>query len=170
MDLEEIKSIFSNVNSWITYADVKIGLLLTIDFTFIIALLDRYSSISAEMSLPYAYSIFLLIIASIILLFAGFPIIYNIFIKKLGHQYSKKTDYNLIFYKDIAQLTQEDFIDKIQERYKFEVNSLAKDYLMEIHTNAKIATFKFLMSRISLIITILCMFMVLILFLAVHFL
>lgn len=156
MNLEEIKSIFSNVNNWVTYADIKIGVLLTFDAAFLISLIERYSEISSEIFALFVYSIFLLIIAIIFLLLAGFPIMSNIFIKILDFPNRKKTDYNLIFYKDIARLNQNDYINMIQKKYNFVVQSLEKDYLKEISINSKIATYKFLMSRISFIITILC--------------
>lgn len=164
--IDDIKDIFANVNSWLTYADIKIGVLLTFDVTVLFGIIQEYHEISNLVRI----GVILLLLSIIFLIVSATPIIYSIpgLYKIISFRFRKKNraGENYIFFMDIASKTEDEFISSIKQRYhlNFDNDNLADDYLHEIYVNSKIATIKNLILRLAVIPTFISIILVIIFF------
>lgn len=152
--ISEIKDIFTNINNWLTYAEVKIGVLLTFDVTVLFGII-QYQHCFRNL---LCADVILLMISMIILLASTVPLVYNIprLYKLLSFRLRKKKvgANNCIFFMNIASKTESEFVDFIKQRYQFmELDDLAKDYLSEIYENSKIVSIKNFFFRLAIIPT-----------------
>lgn len=157
----EIKDIFTNINNWLTYADVKIGVLLTFDVTVLFGII-QYQKYFGNL---FRVDIILLIISIIILLVSVVPLIYDLprLHKILSFRFMKKNaiSKNCIYFMNIATRSEDEFVNLIKQRYQFiELDDLAKDYLSEIYENSKIVSIKNSFFRLAIIPTFAAIFLI----------
>lgn len=156
----ELKEVFSLVNSWLTFAEAKNGAILSVFFGLLYAIKEQIKNNNTL--------IFLLFLGIFLSLISFYPNIHNFCImNKFLDFFAKRNKPNEIvklFYADIAKKyiengnikTEEYLIDFSRDYIKnFQSNNfsiLAKDYAKEIIINSKIALNKYQLFKLSLII------------------
>ena len=136
----ELKYIFSNINEWLKFAEVKHGGLIVLNAGLVIGILSSYSSIQAFVYKPavligvicFGISVFLSIISQ-------FPVTQNIF-------YNKKEIHNpnLYFFGHLSHFDNQSFIEELQKvDTNFAATKMDSDLINQILVNARIADEKF---------------------------
>lgn len=140
--LSEVKDIFSNVNNWLNFAEMKNGVLIALEVAFLAAL-DSMDMFGQEVKLGI----------EIMAIICMFPPLFS-FIPRLNSYAKKKTGWvkqpdSIIFYADIAKYEWEEYISLLYKRVQSvekewkEVPVIEQEYAKEIIVNARIALFKY---------------------------
>jgi TM2 domain-containing membrane protein YozV len=149
---ENLKHIFANVNSWLTYEEAKHAGLIGLNSATIFGIFGIYNLYSTKIpAVIVLISVILFGLSLITSFISWFPHL-------KGKVEDKKTDnpatLNLYFFKDLAKLGKEDFLDALHETdNSFSPDRLEGDIMQEILINSRIVLFKSTLFRIALVIT-----------------
>ncbi len=162
--LDILKEIFDNVNKWLTFAETKNGVLLSINGLFLFRLLDCLEKIASGNSLLNIKMIWILIIiflvAIIITLISFFPKA-SPYVDKDDNVYNDENSdlRTLIFYGDISKYEYSKLYLRDIYRYYLNtsidvenINKYELDYAKEIIINSKIACYKYKCFKYALIL------------------
>ena len=165
--LEELEKIFSNVNQWLNFAEVKNGALLAFNFT-LLGFLSQDSRFNNSYFLPVLYVIML--ISTIIVLISFMPNggikIFNILTKYV--LLAEPRTNNLLYFEKICFYKNDEYLRAIRDRY-FGLdfpNQRDKriqeqlDYVEEIIINTKITTVKYFLFKLALKLCILAIIII----------
>lgn len=141
---EELKYIFSNVNEWLKFAELKHGALLALN----VALISATSNLAKNANiLPFSPKIWTwqLIFFAVSCLFSIWSFMPVMNSKEAKHNVKMKT--NLYFYGDIKDLSLNDYSNLLAKKFSlqttFEFTSQEWDLMSEIIINSKIAYHKY---------------------------
>lgn len=150
--MEDLKEIFQNVNNWLMFAEVKHGALIALDTTFILGIIALI--VEDEISGIGIVGLIIIICSLFISMYSYYPNLKGIKDKWL---ISKRIvpNRNLLFYKDIFQLSNKEYLERIYiNYYNIEISEFAKkelDYAEEIVVNSRTAMKKYFLFKISLV-------------------
>lgn len=143
------------INEWLRYAEAKNGVLLTLS----LACTTKFGEYIKEEAFVGIVTTTLSTISILLCLISFFPVV-----GKKGYVYKSVEigQLNLLFYKDIAHLSSDEYTKKLIEKYDVEskdIDSYCKDLISEIVTNSLITVrkngfFKLACLFLSLSITI----------------
>lgn len=151
------------VNTWLSFAEAKNGLLIGFNIAAINIVVEHYSQYQVISTII----ILLFIISGIISLLSFLPRLNNRSLKK-GK--SEKAGYNLLFFGNIAELNDVNvLLDKTVERYfltydKKEYSNKVIDLANEVLINSQIAKLKYSYFKKALLIDILIFILAILLF------
>jgi len=153
--INEVKSIFDNVNNWLKFAEAKNGAIIALNATFIFGILKLglISNKSIVIINYYLYlCIFMLLVSSIVALLSFVPQLKFIYIK-----FKKISDRdNLLYFGDIAKYTPTQYSDSLKKILEVDSknNKLYEHYINQIVINSKITWIKFKQFDIAIWFTI----------------
>ena len=161
---ERLKFIFNNVNEWLKFAEAKNGAILAFNGAAIFAILSYIKKIPVIINPLLIYLLLATFLISILVnLITFIPILNALFKSRIIKSNSlKKTKLNLVFYRDIAKLSNKDFLNKFYKTYypaiKNENSSFEQDLSNQIVNNSIITYTKMLLFKISAVIEFLGIF------------
>lgn len=167
LELKDIlKETYKDVTEWLKFAEAKNGILLTVIGVFLFGLLRLLSS-ELEWILPLENTLLLviLILSSnlIVVLISYFPMLN---IMKKSKKNMVHSERNLIFYKDIALFTKEEYIETLEKKYNIKVTKqeepFIKDQIDQIIALSQIAVQKYMFFRIGVTLIVVSVVIVLI--------
>lgn len=153
---DQLKYIFSNVNYWINFAELKHGILITLNSALIYKGIEM-SKVNNTFGMTIILLLYLVcpIIALSISISSYFPNTnsYKGKIQELNKDELKEL--NVLFYMDIAKFKKEQYIRKIYSdcNCKEAVNKLDLQYAEEIIINSEIALRKYENFKLALFAT-----------------
>lgn len=145
---ETVKYIFDNVNYWLAFAEAKNAGLLAANMAALAVLLQI-----EERSISIYIIICLVLISTFIVFLSLWS---KMFIQGRIGENCNEND-NMLFYKDIAKYSAEEYCKKVYYNYFNEnledTNTIPrniKDMIFEININSKIATRKFILFNLAI--------------------
>ena len=161
--LQELKSIFENINQWLNFAELKHGVIIAYNMA-VLGFVEGTLSQSL-MSLYYTTIMFLLCGSLIVSIVSFWPSLYScdkiisffLFTKKSRKRLMQKETFNLLFYSDIALLGSDEYCKLVSKQYydnKSLDKKMLKDYIEEIMINSQITTIKYKFVKCSLILSL----------------
>lgn len=156
--IDDLKDVFNNTNTWLSFAELKHGALIAFDTTIILGILSELGD-KLDMWIV-SFSLIAVTISLIISLYSYFPNLKSGKDKWIRVANKKKVHgENLLFYGDIYVLSPKQYLNKLYKTYygKNNVEAFSKkevDYAEEIVINSKIAMRKYSMFKVSLIVCI----------------
>lgn len=161
--IDFLKDQLERINYWLSFAEAKNGAVMAINIALMTIVVDLFSYSPCLCALILCS----LTVSSIICIVSFWP---NL--KTHADNKGKSIDcdqLNLLFYSDIAKLTEEKYKKEIKTKYKDifancnSDNKLVEDYLSEIHINSTIANRKYcfftLAMKVDILSLVLCIFM-----------
>lgn len=140
---ELLKEIFNNVNSWLTHAETKNAAIIAFNIACLSSIWDM-KDVNEVKVLVYFICIGM-VLSTIMALISFFP--------KMGKKNENKSIHsgsdNLIFYKDIAKYSKEEYIKAVFKQYMqidildSEIQKIEMDFSEEITYNAFITITKY---------------------------
>ena len=137
---DELKTIFSNVNEWLKFAEAKNAGITAFNAAIIIGLSSAFPDIQNYIN-KYAFlgGIFILGISILLAFNSQFPQLDN---EELASSKIEKP--NLYFFGNLSKLTTTDFVLELQKRESgFVASQFDLDIINQIIINSKIAVFKY---------------------------
>ena len=151
--LEDLQDVFQNVNSWLNFAEVKHGALIALDTTFILGIITLIVDKKLDGSSMWGLGI--IIISLLISMYSYYPNIKWIKDEWMIGRKKVTPNRNLLFYRDIFQLSNKEYLEKIyKDYYNIQVSEFKKkeiDYAEEIVVNSRITMKKYFLFKISLV-------------------
>ena len=136
---EELNAILDNVNDWLKFAEAKNGLLVAFNCGVVLAITDKVEDLSGPPR-AFAYtSIVLLCIAILIGLMSLVPRLSSAMSPRPG----RKQRPNLLFFADLASLTQDELLSIVEERSGKPLSGMESDWANQIIVNSEIALAKY---------------------------
>ena len=164
----QLKEMFSNVNDWLKFAELKNGMMVALNSTFVLAVIK--SEFKEKFQAGVYFVVLSLFVISLILSISSYlPKIKCIDDNWLiGKKKGIKPERNLLFYGDIYNISKNDLVNKVYKEYfkkdisNIEINKIELDYAEEIIVNSKIAIYKYFLFKLSLYITLFSLLVILI--------
>lgn len=164
--LEFLKEQLERTNYWLSFAEAKNGALVAINLATMAVIVELRSDEPVFCTIV----LILLIFSSIVCLTSFFP---NLKTHSENPKFNEDdSNLNILFYSDIAKLSEEQYIKKIVTNYGNELDeetldkTIAKDYMSEVHINSCIAHRKFIMFKRAIKIDILALVLCILFFIA----
>lgn len=124
-----LKELYRDVAEWLKFAEAKNGILLTITGVLLFGLL-RMLPIKLEWLMQYEktlmFSSLILIISMLVALASYIPMLN---INKKSKKEEKRKNPNLLYYKDIAAFTKEEYIVEMEKKYNIKITNQEKAYI-----------------------------------------
>ena len=141
---DELKYIFSNVNEWLKFAELKHGALLALNIALISATSDLVNNVNV---LPFSSKIWswqltFFVISCLLSIWSFMP---TISLKTVKH--NVKSEKNIYFYDDIKNLSLDDYSNLLVQKFSlqttYEFTAQEKDLMSEIIVNSQITCRKY---------------------------
>lgn len=155
--LEFLKEQLERTNYWLSFAEAKNGALVAINLAMMAVIVELRSDA------PKCYTLVLILlgVSSIVCLTSFFP---NMKTHSDNPNFQEdSSEMNMLFYSDIAKLSEKQYVTRIETNYKNELDekilatTIANNYMSEIHINSCIANRKFGMFKMAMKIDILAL-------------
>lgn len=162
---ELLKDLYKDVGEWLKFAEAKNGILLTITGVLLFGLLRMLPSNNEwikQLENTLLLSSFILTVSILIILSSYIPMLNT---NKLQKKIRQLRDLNLLYYKDIATFTKEEYVKELENRYnitlKTEEENLIKDQVEQIISLSKIALRKYIFFNIGAFLVGISVFIIL---------
>lgn len=161
---ERLRYIFSNVNDWLKFAEAKHAVIIGLNAAAIWAAIRiPYDSKDTHIDTTIQFIfISILTISILISFFSYFPKTKIPFHWLWNQQNSHDTD-NLLFYNDIKKYESYTYLQKLYDnakKSKKEFSKLEIDYAAQIIYNSKIASYKYTLFKLCLILDLIAIFLI----------
>lgn len=154
--LEELKDIFQNVNNWLNFAEIKHGALIALDTTFILGVIA--SMFEGNVKCLGVVGLIIIVLSLLLSMYSYYPNIKGIKDDWMFCEKKLTPNRNLLFYRDIYKLSNEEYLKKLyKDYYDIEITKYSKqelDYAEEIVVNSRITMKKYFLFKISLIVCV----------------
>ncbi len=160
--------IFSNVNEWLKFAEVKNAGMTAFSIagiSGIIAFVTLFQKLSVTWKSLFLFPVFCLLIACLISLLSFYPRINRLGILNSSIKSPLDSD-NLLFFGDLVKYDTNSFIDKISNRY-FSINQINEskrltDIADQIIVNSRITEAKYKFFKVSVFFSFLSLVLLII--------
>lgn len=162
---KKLNDIFSNVNFWLQYSELKNGILLSIHGAVIIGLITFLKDAHTCIKHPLMYCLIPILILSLcISLFSFLPFKWLFYKERFNLNEKDMNKLNLIYFGDIRKLSDFNFLRLLYKSSEVKIPNYLKKYerdmAHQIVTNSKIAyrklmifTFTLILDLISVLVT-----------------
>lgn len=171
--LEQLEKIFSNVNQWLSFAEVKNGAILAFNFT-VLSFLSQDTILKNNYFLPVIYIIILMSTTIVLISFMPNSGIKIFDALKDSFLLIEPRTKNLLYFERICFYDNNAYLKAVRRRYfgldlpnqpdKYIQEEL--DYVEEIIINAKITTVKYFLFKLALKLCVIAITIIGILYIA----
>lgn len=150
---EDLKYTFSNISDWLKFAEAKNAGLLALNIACIIGIIQGEQSFAKDLKTFEGILIVMFCISSCFCLYTILPVVNK------GFRFYKKMEdtafnnslnsLNALFYKDIANLSAEQFNKLFEHKHNITLSNAEKDFENQITNNAEICVQKYALFMIA---------------------
>ena len=154
---DQLKTIFSNINDWLKFAEAKNAGLLALNVACIVGILRGQTAFESSMK-PFEGSMLMFFcISASMCIYSILPVLNKLFrlYKKLSaEEFEKQQDkINILYFGDIAKLSKAQFAELFIKKTEATLKPIDNDLIAQISNNAEIAWQKYKVFNVAAIIT-----------------